>query len=128
MTTASKATQQKQKFTSAGIFTCISTPKSTSTHSRSPCPFPSHPISPEEIKNLPHLQIKLLTLPNPITPPSTPGIIALRTRLVKLLQTVLLRQPVAAAGTLALRSDESVRADLVRTSVFAFHGVGRVSD
>lgn len=52
-----------------------------------------------------------------------PAPIATSTNLIELLQTVLLRNPIAAAGTLALGCDESVRANAVGASVLARHGV-----
>jgi hypothetical protein len=78
--------------------------------------------------NLPRLQIKLLTPPLPITPHSMPILIAPRTRLIKLTQTVLLRNPITPIRAMILDSDKSVRADLVWPGVLAFHGVGAVGD
>jgi len=77
---------------------------------------------------LPRLQIKLLTTTLPITPHSMPILIAPRTRLIKLAQTVLLRDPVAAVRTVVLDRDESVRADAVRPGVGALHRPLAVGD
>jgi hypothetical protein len=57
-----------------------------------------------------------------------PILIALRTRLIKLAQTVLLRNLIAAVGAVVFDRDESVRADGVRPGVGALHGVGAVGD
>ena len=57
-----------------------------------------------------------------------PILIAPRTRLIKLAQAVLLRDPIAAVRAVVLDGDERVRADGVRAGVLAFHGVVAVGD
>lgn len=57
-----------------------------------------------------------------------PVLIPPRTRLIKLAQTVLLRNPVAAVRAVVLDGHESVRADLVRPGVGALHRPFAVSD
>lgn len=57
-----------------------------------------------------------------------PILVAPRTRLVELTQTVLLRNPIAAVRAVVLDGDERVRADAVRAGVLALHGVGAVCD
>lgn len=57
-----------------------------------------------------------------------PILIAPRTRLIKLAQAVLLRDPIAAVRAVVLDGDERVRADAVRAGVGALHGPLTVGD
>jgi hypothetical protein len=60
---------------------------------------------------LTRLQIKLLTPPFSITPHPMPILVAPRTRLIKLTQAVLLRDPITSIGAVVFDRDESMRAD-----------------
>lgn len=57
-----------------------------------------------------------------------PILVAPRTRLIKLTQAVLLRDPITSIGAVVFDRDESVRADGVGPGVGALHGVGAVGD
>lgn len=53
-------------------------------------------------------------------------LISLSANFIELRQTVFLRNPITAAGTLAFRGNESVRANAVGAGVLACHGVDLV--